>query len=213
MCFLTLGARVRRILGGLLALTLAFTNLSISRAASPPLGEAGIYKNHAIGIVNASFGLNNVCSLSAWTAVGSITTVPTDEGDCKAVLSADNSTVSRPAAVTTRLEQSFVVQGNSPRLRIYTNLTSNNPNGNFAAQTITIYNSSGQIISRHSMNAQGSFIYETYLNGYDGQTVTLSLDVNLDPTKPGSPTNASMAVDFYMLHTGPEPDMPPGGGW
>jgi hypothetical protein len=213
MYFLNRTARVRRILGGLLALTLALTNLSGTRAAVPSLEETEIYKDHAIGIVNASFGLNNVCSLTAWTAVGSITTAPTDEGDCKAVLSADNSTVSRSVAVATRLEQSFVVKGNSARLRIYTDLTSNNPNGNFAAQTITISNSSGQIITQHSMNVQGSFIYETYLNGYDGQSVKLSLGVNLDPAKPGSPTKASMSVDFYMLHTGPEPEIPPGGGW
>ena len=197
-------APVRRILGGLLALTLAFTNLGGAGAVPER------YKDHETGVVNATFGLNDSCLLDAWTVVGSVTTAPTGWGDCKAELSADNSTADRPAAVTTKLEQTFVVRGG--KLRIYTNLTSNNPNGGFVAQSITLYDVKGRVISQMALNQQLSPTFEYDLSGYVGESVRLSMAVNLDPTKPGSPTRASMAVDFHILYSGPQPELPGGGG-
>jgi hypothetical protein len=193
-------------------MVLAFTGMGRAHAASGVSDETERYKNHESGIVNATFGMHDACLLDGWTTVGSVTTAPTGWGDCKALLSADNSTVDRPAAVTTRLEQSFVVQSNSTKLRFYTERTSNNPNTAFAAQTITLYNSAGQVIDRQVLNIQGSLYFETQLNGYQGQRVRLSIEVNLDPTKPGSPSNASMWVDFRMLYSGPQPELPGGGG-
>jgi hypothetical protein len=212
MCILDRPAHVRRIFNGLLAMVLAFTCLGRVHASSETPEEAERYKNHESGIVNATFGLNNTCLLDAWTAAGSVTTVPTGFSDCKAVLSADNSTADRPAAVTTRLEQSFVVQGNSTKVRFYAERTSNNPNTTFAAQTITLYNKSGGIIARQVLNAQSSSYFEAYLNGYAGDTVRLSIEVNLDPTRAGSPSKASMSVDFRMMYSGPQPELPGGGG-
>jgi hypothetical protein len=214
MRFLNNPSRVRRMLSGLLALTLALTNLSDIYAAGGSLQPEVLYLDHKIGIVNASFGMASSCSLTGWTAAGTIATVPMPErGDCKAVLSVDNTTVDRPAAASTRLEQSFVVRGNSAKLSIYGSVTSNAPSGTFAAQTITLYNKGGQIITQSTRNTQGEYVFGTYLNGYDGQTVKLSMGVNVDPTRADSPTQATMSVDFYMMYTGPEPEPPPGGGW
>jgi hypothetical protein len=212
MCFLNHTAPVRRMLGGLFALVLIFTNLGRVHATSSPPEEEQVerYKNHGNGIVNATFGLNDVCLLDAWTAVGTVTTAPTGWGDCKAVLSADNSTADRAAAVTTALEQTFVVHGG--KLRLYTNLTSNNVNGGFVSQRITLYDARGRVIDQLALNQQLSYIYEYDLSQHVGETVRLSMAVNLDPTKSGSPSKASMAVDFHMLYTGPEPEGPPGGG-
>lgn len=192
-----------RFMSVLLALALALTSMSGVRAATGTIQETPRYIDHEIGIRNASFGLAGACALDEWTTAGNVAPMAlSGRRDCGALLTADNTWSSRPAAATARLEQSFVVSGTAPIVRIFTKLSTDNPNTIFAAQAITLYDASNRVIAQAGLNQQGYYFFERSLMAYAGQTVRLSMVVAVDPTRAGSPSYTAMEVDFRMLHSG-----------
>jgi hypothetical protein len=213
MLFLNRTAPVRRILGGLLALTLAFTSLGGANAAGP-VEEVVPYYNHEVGIVNATFGLATNCLLTGWTAVGSVTTAPSGYDDCRAVISASRPTGMKAGLTTSSLEQSFVVNASKSMFRLYVRSTSDNPNNAFAAQTLTIYDKPGNILVRYVFNNNNQNDQELLfdLSAYGGREVRLKLETTVNTLVSQSPTSASMDVYFRLLYRGPNPEPGPGGG-
>lgn len=213
MRFLNRTAPVRRMLGGLLALTLAFTTLGGANANRTP-DEVPIYLNHPVGIVNASFGMDPNCTLNGWKTVGSVTVVPSEWGDCKAVIRASRPSGAKSSLVTSSIEQIFQINAYRKDFQLTTHLTSTNPNQTFAAQILTIYSASNDVIIRHEFNRNDQndtrVIFD--LSAYAGSQVRLKLETTVNPLVPGSPSSVSMEVYFGLLYSGPTPETIPGGG-
>jgi hypothetical protein len=194
-------APVRRTLGGLLALMLVLTNLSGIPAAAGPIEDLP-YRNHDIGLVNASFGLADACLLDGWTVGGNgaVTVAPAyARFDCTALLTASNHGRAGRDGSIASLEQGFVVQGREPVLRFFIDLGSDRPNGSFTPQTITLYDESDQIIMQETLNRAGPHMVEHSLIGYVSQSVRLSLTVAVKPINAGGPSSMWMKVDFRVL--------------
>ncbi|HYF65943.1 MAG TPA: hypothetical protein VD886_24145 [Herpetosiphonaceae bacterium] len=204
-------APVWRTVSGLLALVLALTNLGgIAAATTDPI--TGSYLNHEVGIINATFGKDSLCSLEGWTVTGSVTTLPSGDGDCTALLSAASSKDARAGVTTATLEQSFTVNPVAPKFRLYTTFVSDKPNQTFAAQTITIYNNQGVAIFSAAYNRSWSTLFAIDLSGYKGQSVRLRIAATIDTRLADSPTSVSLHASFGLLGQGPEPEPGPGGG-
>jgi hypothetical protein len=154
------------------------------------------------GVVNGSFGPDGNCSLAGWTtsgAVGLPNTAMTEDQHCYATLQANVGTSQDTAASS--LEQGFLVDPAQPYLLFYVNPTSDLPDVDYPAQTISLYNSAGQVIYERSRNlhvagqirCEFGFLYD--LSAYAGQLVRLRISVKAS-TERGAPTNVSMKVDF-----------------
>jgi hypothetical protein len=226
MRFLNRTAPVRRILGGLLAMTLAFTNLGSVFAgggeSEVPVEATAVpiapvrYRNHPVGIINASFGLNTSCLLEGWQTQGWVKTFAINDGTghCKAVLSANRSTPGMaPGLTTATLEQTFVVNAANPHFGLVSNLTTNKANQLFSAQTVTIYGPSGTVIAHYAYNSTTYASALSFdLSAYGGQSVRLKFSATVDTRLAESPQDVSMEVIFPLTVRPPDPEPPPGGG-
>lgn len=208
MRFINRTAPVWRILSGLLALTLALTNLGGASAVVPP------FLNHPVGVVNASFGMVPNCILNNWTVVGSVTAVPSDWEDCKAVISAKRPSGTKATSATSSIEQTFTVNASTTSFQLTTRFTSTNPNERFAAQILTVYDASNNVIISLAFNKNDPndtrLIFD--LAAYAGQQVRLKLETRVNTITPDSPSFAAMEVYFGLMYSGPAPEPDPSGG-
>lgn len=184
---------------------------------------AGLGSGYAVyyGLVNPGFGSAGQCSLSGWTTYGiAKPDKPLDGGKCYALIMA-NTTASGSKELTapaSGIEQSFVVHPNAPVLRLFLQPFSDLPNTTFAAQTITLRDSSGGLIYQQSHNRQvqnegHNNMLELNLSAYAGQSVTLNIDVQIDASNPDSPATVRLYIDDMPIINGEGPEIPPGGGW
>jgi hypothetical protein len=174
------------------------------------------------GVVNRSFGPDGNCSLAGWTTSGTVglpNTVITEDQHCYAMLQANVGTSQDTA--TSYLEQGFLVDPAQPDITFYVNPTSDLPDVDYPAQTISLYNSAGQVIYErsHNFHVDGktmcNFGLSYDLSAYAGQLVRLRITVKAS-TERGAPTNVSMKVDFDKYSWPCEdggPEEKPGGGW
>jgi hypothetical protein len=178
---------------------------------------AGIIPANAIssaGIVNPTFGMDYKCNLTGWTKTGSVSA--SMAGHCGANLSATAPAGSSTPNVAT-LEQRFLVSAASPQLGFYLTPGSNNPGTAYAAQTVALYNSAGQLIYQKSRNTAivdsetVNYVFLYNLNAYANQYVTLRITTQVQPSITGSPTLVGLSVSFYDPHdSSGDPD--PGSG-
>jgi hypothetical protein len=190
---------------------------------------AGIIPTYAseVGVANGSFGAVPNCSLAGWTTTGSGYAVARQDyiyetNSCIAELTAssgvndasvgDNNVFAErgapiisPQYTYVTLEQRFLVSISDMRystLSFYVLPDSNNPNPDYRSQTISLYNSAGQLFYSKSRNSAGNndryrFYYFNYnLAAYANQYVTLRITVEIDPAVAGSPTTSKLKLDF-----------------
>ncbi|HYF64559.1 MAG TPA: hypothetical protein VD886_17165 [Herpetosiphonaceae bacterium] len=180
----------------------ALATLGGARASAQRTQPA--YANHPVGIVNASFGLaEETCGLEGWAVSGNVTSVPLlFRADCKAVLTASNVGNRHQNARASSIEQSFVVNGPNPVVRVFINLGSRKPQAELTPQTITLYDQSNQIIAQATHRTPGYAMFERYLPDHIGQTVRLNVTVATEPVNVSSPNTIWMEVDFRVLESG-----------
>lgn len=183
-----------RRLTGLFALLLVFASAMPVRAGVRPPPSSG-------GVVNSSFGTSRACSLSSWTGTGTYAAVELADGDCEATITASTS-----GSLRSTLQQRFVVDTTRPSLDMFLVPSSNNLGTNFAAQTVALYDSAGNLIYSKSRNndlareyRDGSMVAYQFsydLTRYAGTAVTIRVTATVDPANITSPTSASLRIDF-----------------
>jgi hypothetical protein len=143
------------------------------------------------------------------------------EGHCASSLSATAPAGSSTPNVAT-LGQRFLVSGTSPHVGFYLIPSTNNPDTAYAAQTVALYNSAGQLIYQKSRNTAivdseiTSYVFLYDLRAYANQYVTLRFSTQVQPSITGSPTSVGLWVSSYDPHDGvgdPDPGSSGTGVW
>jgi hypothetical protein len=215
------------------------------------LAFASVIPTHAIssaGIANANFGNLGNCNLNSWTALGAVSVAETNFGGtatCAATINAfattpiDASTIgdisigagegdgsdaihsTELTSMGSMLTQRFVVNPNNSVLMFYLFPWTDNPSTSFAAETISLLNSSGQRIYSKSRNSAltsnssiAAYKFEYNLAAYANQYVTLEVSTYVSSGSSSSPTSVSLTVDFDVPGSAegklPNPGVPVG---
>ncbi|HYF66019.1 MAG TPA: hypothetical protein VD886_24530 [Herpetosiphonaceae bacterium] len=193
----------------------------------------------AAGVLNPTFGVVGECNLSSWTATGQTLAFAANifqVNTCAASVAVSstegqgwshgNSTFGPPPPTTVEviestLSQRFTVNEANPQLVFYLLPTTNNPGTSYNAQTVSLYDSAGQLVyskSRNSTLDDGGTLLSAYqfsrsLAEYSNEEMTLRISVRVQPSVLDSPSNVGLLVDFDPPMGDLGPGQAPIGGW